>query len=437
MMYTRKLTRFGRAVSLLALVTMLAGCGTALPTRAPPEPVTLRFGYYTNMAEYEPLAEMFHELHPHITVELVPAHNWGSSIALDILDSMDLDVIRWYSSYPTPERQERLLPLDAMLETSETFPRDDMYAGAMEALQIDGRQWAIPAGLDVSVVYCDPLWFQAAGITPPGADWTLDDLVVAADAVGDLDDSVYGLCTTPDSDIFTFTRLLGGKIVDDQRSPTRPTLNTPANVDAIQWYANLRHEYGVVPDPVQFQRQFGGYGVAVEGAVVKGVCGFWFSSYAERGGVLWGGGQLKWGSGRVMLDLPRGYEGHSRLMWVDGYYILAQSQHPNEAWEWITFLLEHQEAAGQMMPPRLSQINSQAYAARVGENAVEIARNLPGDLIVVGAETNTNEAIDAIAEMYQEVAERAVRGELDGRAAIQNALDEAQAQAEASFVSGQ
>ena len=111
--------------------------------------------------------------------------------------------------------------------------------------------------------------------------------------------------------------------------------------------------------------------------------------------------------------------------------------HPKTNWEWITFLLEHEEAAGQMIPPRLSQINSETYATRVGENAVQIARTLPSDLIIVSAGVNTNEAVGDVADMYSTVAERAVRGELDSRAAIQNALDEAQVQAEPLFTSRQ
>jgi ABC-type glycerol-3-phosphate transport system substrate-binding protein len=103
------------------------------------------FGYYTNMANYEPLAEQFHELHPHVTVELVTAYSDRGSNPLDVLDNADLDVIRWWDSYLTPERREGLLPLDAMVEVSEGFPLDDMVPGVMEALQIDGVQWGIPA----------------------------------------------------------------------------------------------------------------------------------------------------------------------------------------------------------------------------------------------------------------------------------------------------
>jgi hypothetical protein len=105
MLCFHNLTWLERSILLLALVAMLVGCGGATSTPAPLQPITLRFGYYTNMAEYEPLAEIFHESHPYITVELVPAYDDGPNSALDVLDNTDLDVIRWYSSYPTPNRR--------------------------------------------------------------------------------------------------------------------------------------------------------------------------------------------------------------------------------------------------------------------------------------------------------------------------------------------
>jgi multiple sugar transport system substrate-binding protein len=438
MLYTRNLISIGRGILVLTLVATLAGCGAARPTVIPLEPVTLRFGYYTNMANYEPLAEQFHELHPHVTVELVTAYSDRGSNPLDVMDDADLDVIRWWDSYLTPERRERLLPLDAMVEVSEGFPLDDMLPGVMEALQIDGVQWGIPAGLNLWVAYYDPVWFEMTGTAPPSAGWTLDDLLVAADAVHGVENLTYGFCSSAEQgDIFVLTRLLGGQLFDSLQNPTRPTLNTPANVDAIHWYASLRHEYGVIPDPARVRVQFRANGI--EEAIAQGMCGIWLASYGERGGALWAGGASGyglWSRERVMLPLPRGQEAVTPG-WVDGYYVLARSNYPNEAWEWISFLLEHGEAAGQMIPPRLSHVNSDAYAARVGADVVQVARNLPGDLFVVSAQANVDEDMGQIAEMYLDVADQALRGRLDGRAAIQGALDEAQTQAEALFTGGQ
>ena len=436
MLSVRNLAWLWRDILLLALTAMLAGCGTApppsMPTSIPQEPVTLRFGYYTNMADYEPLAEEFHELHPHITVELVTAFIDGQRTALEVLDGADLDVIRWGTDYLAPERRERLSSLPRTASSLSA----DMYPGAMEALQVDGIQWGVPAGIDLAVAYYAPLFFQEAQATPPTAGWTLDDLVAAADAINDIADTVYGFCSTPDDGhIFIFTELFGGRVFDDLQHPTRPTLNMPANAEAIWWYASLRQEYGVIPDPDEFQRRFAYEGVPMEGAVAGGACGLWFASYAERNGALWSGGRLAWGRETVMLPLPSGQETFNEAG-VHGYYILARSQHPQEAWEWISFLMEHQEASGQMIPPRLSHINSEAYAARVGENVAQVARGLPDDLIIFGVDTVDEQVIGAITDLYVDVTERAVRGELNSRDAVQSALDDAQRQAEELFLAG-
>jgi hypothetical protein len=70
----------------------------------------------------------------------------------------------------------------------------------------------------------------------------------------------------------------------------------------------------------------------------------------------------------------------------------------------------------------------------VGENAVQIDRALPDDLIIVSASAATREVVGDVADMYSTVAGQAVRGELDSPAAIQNALDQAQVQAASLFV---
>jgi ABC-type glycerol-3-phosphate transport system substrate-binding protein len=438
MQETRNPSWIGHGILALTLAAVVAGCDAPQLAATPPEPVTLRFGYYTNRANYEPLAEQFHELHPHVTVELVTAFWDRGNDPLDILDSAELDAIRWGGGYLEPERLERLLPLDAMVEVSEEFPLDDMVPGTTEALRIDGIQWGIPAGLDLWVAYYDPVWFELTGTAPPPADWTLDDLVVAADGVNGYENLTYGFCSTTErGDIFALTRLLGGQLFGDLQNPTLPTLNTLANVDAIQWYASLRHEYGVVPDPARIRTQFRYNGI--EQAIAQGMCGVWLARFGERGGLTWGGGAGgygRWERERVMLPLPRGQETVT-LGWVDGYYVLSQSNHPAEAWEWISFLIEHEAAAGQMIPPRLSHIHSEAYAARVGADALGIARDLPDNLHMVNAVVSADEDMGTISEMYLDVADRALRGRLDGRAAIQGALDDAQTRAEALFIGGQ
>jgi hypothetical protein len=90
-----------------------------------------------------------------------------------------------------------------------------------------------------------------------------------------------------------------------------------------------------------------------------------------------------------------------------------------------------------MIPPRLSHIHSEAYAASVGADALGIARDLPGHLHIVNAVVSGDENVGTISDMYLDVADQALRGRLDGRAAIQGALDDAQTRAEALFIGRQ
>jgi multiple sugar transport system substrate-binding protein len=303
-----------------------------------------------------------------------------------------------------------------------------MYPGALEALRVQGVQWGIPAGLDFVVAYYNAQRFKIAGATPPTPDWTQDDFLAAAVAVhhtegaATRDDFAYGFCSVPDSaDPIYLTYLFGGRLFDRLPDPTRPMLDDPANVEAVQWYTDLRLEYGVTPDPDEIRKYFP-RGRVFE-AVVRGKCGLWFGQYSDRGGRTWPAG---WQGEGVMLPLPR-YRAPFSAIQVDGYYLLSQSRHRQEAWEWIRFLLDHQEAAGLMLPPVQSQARSEEYAIRVGEDIAAVARQLPRSAIIFP--TGADPILGQTVELYLGAITKVLKGDVD----VEAALSEAQAQAEALF----
>ncbi len=285
-----------------------------------------------------------------------------------------------------------------------------------------------PAGLDFVVAYYDAQRFKAAGATPPTLNWTQDDFLAAAiavhhtEGVATQDDFAYGFCSLPDSaDPIYFTYLFGGRLFDRLPDPTRPTLDDPANIEAVQWYTDLRLAYGVTPDPDEIRKYFP-RGRVFE-AIVRGKCGLWFGQYSDRGGRVW---PVEWQGKGVMLPLPR-CRAPFGLIQVDGYYILAQSKHRKEAWDWIRFLLDHQEAAGLMVPPLQSQAHSKEYVARVGEEVAEVARRLPPDAIIFPAAADP--VLGQTVELYLGAIAQVIKGDMD----VETALSEAQVQAEALF----
>ncbi len=415
-------------VGLLLAMTLLAiGCGRwrATPT---PEPVTLNFAARARIADYATLAGQFHQLHPEVNVHLVDIDVFRGR-GLDALDTVEIDVVRWGQDYLTAERLDQLLPLDEIILADEAFPYQDLYPGALEALQVQGVQWGIPAGLDFAVAYYDAPRFQAASVAPPTPDWTPDDLLAAAMAIQNVEaasvtatEFTYGFCTMPDSaDPIYFTYLFGGRLFDRLPDPTRPTLDDPANIEAIQWYVNLRLEYGVTPDPDEIRKYFPRGGIFE--AIVRGQCGLWFGQYSDRGGRAW---PAEWQGQGMMLPLPQGRAPFG-LIQVDGYYLLARSKHRKEAWEWIRFLLDHQEAAGLMLPPLQAQARSSEYATRVGEDVAAVAWRLPSEPIILPTEA------DPVLEQTVALYLSAVTQSLKGDVSVEAALSEAQTQAEELF----
>ncbi|MCD6290623.1 MAG: extracellular solute-binding protein [Anaerolineae bacterium] len=412
-------------ILLLIMLLSLVGCGRhrAEPT---PEPITLRFAFRRHVANYEALASQFQQEHPDITVDLVPVDPFRGG--LRTIEGQEIDVVRWDQSYLTPERLDNLLSLDEILLADETFPYQDMFQDALRVLQYEGVQWGIPAGLDFTVAYYNAQRFESVGASPPTPNWTPDDLLAAAVAVNNTEGSAtglgftYGFCSEPDSaDPVLFTYIFGGRLFDRLPDPSRPTLDDPANVTAIQWYADLYRTYGVMPAPGELRKHFP-RGRKYE-AIIRGKCGIWFGQYSDRNGQTWG---IEWQNKAVMLPLPHG-KGEINPVMVDGYYILSQSQHRQEAWQWIRFLLDHQEAAGQMEPPLRSQVNSREYKTRVGEDVAAIARGLTKHMFYMPV--NPPPPLEQVVNLYLTAVQKVVQGDVDA----ETALADAQAQAETLF----
>lgn len=423
----RQSRRGERIGCLLILFLLLTSCGRgrAKPT---PEPITLNFAARRQIADYQALATQFQQLHPGVTIHLIDIDVFRGQ-GINAIDLMDVDAVRWGADYLKAERIEKLVPLDEILLADDALARGNFFAGALEALRLQGIQLGVPAGIDFLVAYYDAQRFQIAGAQPPPADWTHEDLLAAAVAVNRTEgqaatsaEFTYGFCTLPDSiDPVVFTYLFGGRLFDGLPEPTRPTFNEPANIEAIQWYTSLRLEYGVAPDPEELRRAFP-RGQQFE-AIVRGKCGLWFGQYSDRGGRAW---PAEWQGKGVMLPLPR-VRAPFGLVQVDGYYVLESSKQRMLAWQWVRFLLDHEEAAGLMLPPLKEQARSDAYAARVGEEIAAVARTLPAEAIVLPA--GADPIIEQAGSLYTAAVAQVIAGEMD----VERALNDAQVQAEKLF----
>jgi ABC-type glycerol-3-phosphate transport system substrate-binding protein len=340
-----------------------------------PEPVTIAFSCAERDQEvYERLALEFSEQYPHITVELRPRRRQGQGQ----VEAGEVDaLIAREDTLRELHGQGELVDVQPYIETDLGLDLDDFHPGAMALFSYGGETWALPAGLDINVMYFNRDLFDQYSVPYPWPEWTWDDFLYAALAVRDPEAPVYGYVTTSSTvnpgywDALLFVSGHGGQIFDHPTEPTRTTFTDPLVVDAIDWYARLYHEHDVAPTPTEARQtlrtgappQYAYY----EG-IMRGRVGMWIMSFSERGGISWPEPwEMRWG----MAPVPQG-EQSVAFPDGEGYAISAHTSHPEACWQWIAYL--SQEMPHRLIPARKSQLESPEFVEAVGSEAAAVAR---------------------------------------------------------------
>jgi ABC-type glycerol-3-phosphate transport system substrate-binding protein len=215
-------------------------------------------------------------------------------------------------------------------------------------------------------------------------------------------------------DELAFQFIFGGVLVDSMQQPVSPRLNQPANVQAMHWYASLFSEHKLT-QPLEQASQ-------IYTLVGSGSCAMWIDVLSR--GIYGSTGNFE----AAPLPLPV-YEDPIALLDLDGYYILAGTAHPQEAWLWTRFLMEHALASGKLIPPLRSLAASEEYALSVSADTRDIANNLPQNLMFIGLDMRQNKRLQAAAMQHHLALQRVLKGETDA----QTALDQAQQEALQAF----
>jgi multiple sugar transport system substrate-binding protein len=368
-----------RWVALGLALALLAGCGALTSPTPTPEPVEINFAFPAYMADYyDQLISQFNEQTPHITVVRKTARSdetWSY-----LFREKQVDAFVFSSDeelFQELFQEDRVLSLSPLIQEDDTFDLKDFYPSLLEPFSIEGNVWAIPAGVNLGVVYYNKDLLDRYNVAYPEADWTWDDLLMTAMSVRDESEEIYGL-SSPTAFAIPFVYQHGGTIVDDWRAPTRLTLDEPLTIEAIEWYASLIHDYDVMPSPQEATQLFGYEGDP--GYIYwRNKAGLYLGFFTDRGGETWGP-QAKWQMRWGMVPLPRD-EQASTLGLVLAYAISSDTRHPEACWEWLTYLSE--QTPPYVMPARRSLAESDDYTQQVGKEAATVARAAIQDALIV------------------------------------------------------
>ena len=354
-----KIIRLGLTGAILFLLLVsLFGCNNTTPT---PEPVTITFVHHDGEADYyDTLVQRFNEDYPHITVRLQSAWTADADVFVDL-------------PYTLGQRlaQGELLSLDPFIEQDESFDLADFYPGAVSVFTREGKTWAVPAGVNPMVMFYNQDLFDQYGVPYPKVEWTWDEFLNAALAIRDPDADVFGYVAPPQPfpfDVLLFIHQHGGRIFDDLQSPTHTTFDDPLTIEAVEWYAALINEHNVAPTRDQTRRLFGTGAGGIYRGVLRGRAGMWIGWFSDRGGLTW---PVEWDMRWGMVPVPRDAQSVTGAT-VEGFFISAQTGHPDACWHWIDFL--SQQVPASLMPANRSVAESAAYEGQVGQEVAAVGQ---------------------------------------------------------------
>ncbi len=286
--------------------------------------------YESHRRVYEPLIAQFHELHPTVEIQFVPLEETlgeeGYNL-LNVASAADTVLLR-----STPQGAETVYSRDLtpFIKADRAFDSTDFWPGLLPGLQEGGHTVALPVTVSLNLIFFDDAAFDAAGLPRPAPGWTWGDFQKAAHALTRREGSQvarYGFVPWGSP-----TTLLG-PVVDAVLADTGGDLAPTALAEALNWYVLLADE-GSTPSEESEEAWEQNANL-----IDSGQAAMWVDTLLN---LPWRRSSL--GAEIVVAPFPVSADGLMSSTTPAMPFCAAMSagtNHPQEAWAWLSFLTNH------------------------------------------------------------------------------------------------
>lgn len=236
-----------------------------------------------------------------------------------------------YENFVNYASKGALLPLDKLLKADKEFDPSQINQKAFDAFQYKGKQFGMVESFSDVVLFYNKDLFDAAGVSYPNADWTWKDELDAAKKLTNKDKGIYG--TYAPIQFWEFYKTIaqnGGSIFNKDK--TEATVNSPENIEALQWMVDKVNKYGVTPTDAKMSGQSDG-DLFKAGKIAMLRTGIWMmDSFKDA--------PFKWD-----IALEPGNTQKAHHFFANSLAISKDSKHPEAAWKWLKFMSASKDAA--------------------------------------------------------------------------------------------
>lgn len=335
---TRTVTR--SAVAILATAALaLAGCsvGGGGSSEESTGDVTLTMTVWGGQLDekvYKDRLAMAKKEFPNITVNLQltsAAGDYQQKVQTMIAGNKGPDIMEVAETLPVFADKNQLQPLDEYLDKNNVDLVKRYGDKAPKIYEWEGKQYAVPDRSGAMVLFYNKDMFDKAGVKYPSQDWTWQDFLAAAQKLTIRQGNAVTQWGYAGSEWWAWWLSMfyqnGGRVLDDAG---KPVVNSPENVEALQFWHDLVWKHKVAPTPRDFANFGQGVGpdqLFAQGKLAMEMTGFW------NIGALKSVPNINW-------DIAPIYRGKqaATTAFFNGLAISRSSKHPADAFKVINYI---------------------------------------------------------------------------------------------------
>ena len=285
-------------------------------------PVTIRFSTWdtaTQLATYQTVIDKFMADNPDIIVqaESVP-ENYEQKLLTAAAAGNAPDVFLWWN-YPMLLTGQIIIPLDKYV--GNQIDQSLYYPEIFESSKVNGKLYSVPNIPTTRAMFYNKDLFDAAKVPYPTDDWTWDDFVNIAIKLTDRSKNQYGFVTEANNPytVQQFVWTNGGDFINQDGTKVDGYMNSPATVEAVQWYADLVVKHKVSTTPSSSTTMGGATEMFKTGKVAMIESGMWQLSEFKK----------SFNVGTVMMPSKNGKR--VGVMHTSGLCVYAKTKYPDQA----------------------------------------------------------------------------------------------------------
>ncbi len=224
------------------------------PRLAALPPLVLRVWFADDYYNETPILELireFRQAYPNITI-VIDHTEWGKmrgKVKDAVGSGTPPDVAHQHAF--TFGAQGFAEPLDDLWQQWGAKASERFMPGALEDVSWGGVKYGVPLDINTVFLFYNKQMFKEAGLSEPGADYSYTRLLEDARKLTKADGSRYGLAIKPGAwDVFGLLRSNGGDLLEEQGNRPTAKLDSPANIEMMQFLADLinRDKASVIPN---------------------------------------------------------------------------------------------------------------------------------------------------------------------------------------------